>query len=417
MKQCIDCENAICIYVQYICFLISIYWEKHVPHKIVRPKLAYVIDKRTDKYLIDPNTSEHLKVSIERATRIKNDDNATHKSRRYMSLHPDIERRYPLKVHTVNRQFERYNKGGDNSEFDRNYDESMTHRCAVEALSRFMNMRFRFVEGNVGIEQFDSLDFEFKTVQKEPYLKLPNSAVYYPDILCTFGENHPMYDQWGGKLAIEVTYTHGCESYKVQDFMFHNIPVLELTIEDDSARQFPAERSNWQGEEWGEELVENHIQDLVRWFSEDIVVECIVDPVSTRAHEKIVQCQKLVERELRERNEKLNNSLDRKNVEIRNLKTDVSSKSRKCQQQETEIFQCNNDRLATQKHFNEEIEDLNQTLRETKQKVKNRTTNLLLSFIAVAILLMLSTIVFPKGSVYVINWFWEITDDMRQYFV
>jgi hypothetical protein len=247
---------------------------------VQRPNEAYVKDS-TGEFLSNPATGKHLKVSIDKAIRIKKDDDKKHKSRTYWSLHPDENKRYRLKVHTVNIQFERFNKGDENSEFDRNYDESMSHKCAVEAISRLSSMTLVHVSG----EKRTSFKFEFETVRKEPYLHLPNNIRYFPDVLCTFNEDNKMYNKWGGKIAIEVTYTHECESYKQEDFMFHNIPVFEVVIESGSARQFPAERPNWpKGKTWGEELVEKHINDLVNWFSQSLVGTLKVDPTSTRVH-------------------------------------------------------------------------------------------------------------------------------------
>lgn len=248
---------------------------------IQRPNEAYVKNIETNEFILDNSTGKHLRVSIEKAVRIKVDNDKLHKMRTYWSLHPDEKRRYRLKVHSVNMQFEKFNRGDNNFEFDRNYDESMSHKCAVEALSRLSCMTLIHVENNKRIP----ITFEFDTVRKEPYLHLPNNTKYFPDILCTFNEEHDLYDKWGGKIALEVTYTHGCESYKQEDFMFHNIPVFEVTIENDSARQFPAERPNWpKGKVWGEKLVEEHINNLVNWFSQNIVGELKVDPISTRLH-------------------------------------------------------------------------------------------------------------------------------------
>ncbi|NOH51564.1 hypothetical protein F0266_01355 [Vibrio coralliilyticus] len=262
-------------------------------HKIVRPKVAYIRNSVTKEYYTD-GQGNHRLVSLSEAIRTRQNNKHEHSRRHYMSLNADESKRYRLRVHTVREQFERdgSEKRTNGDEFDRNYDESMSHKCVVEALSRMTSMSFKFKdEGSVasmGIRGDNELHFDFDSVHKEPYVKLPNGNIYYPDILCTFDEYHPMYDQWGGKLAIEVTYTHGCESYKQNDFMFHNIPVVEFTIEERSARQFPAERPNWNGGDWGEELVESHIQDLIQWFESYIVVKPLVDPVSTRVHEEVV---------------------------------------------------------------------------------------------------------------------------------
>lgn len=249
--------------------------------EVQRLNYAYVKLKKSGKYSTNLADGKLLEVSIDKAIRIQRDDRKTHDARSYWSLNPDEDKRYRLKVHSVRHQFENYNQGEGTSEFDRSYDESMSHKCVIEALSRLKTMRLMHIEGNVR----KPMAFEFRTVKKTPYLKLPNGEKYYPDLLCIFGEDSEFYDKWGGKLAIEVTYTHGCESYKEEDFMFHNIPVFEVTIEDGSARQFPAERPNWpKGKSWGEELVENHIKQLVEWFSKNVVGQLTVNPTSSRVH-------------------------------------------------------------------------------------------------------------------------------------
>ncbi|CAI4169273.1 conserved hypothetical protein [Alteromonas macleodii] len=250
---------------------------------IQRPQVAYVRKKDSSEYEIDRSTGKLLQVNIEKAIRVKLDDPDRHKKFQYWSLNPDPKKRYRLKVHTVNQQFERYKKGDCDREFDRNYDESMTHKCVVEALSRLTSMTLL---SPIECER-SPLEFDFESVRKEPFLHLPNNSKYYPDILCTFSEEHEMYDRWGGKIAIEVTYSHGCESYKLEDFIFHNIPVFEVTIEEGSARQFPAERPNWpKGQPWGHQLVEAHINNLLQWFAKGIVGQLKVDPVSTRIYDK-----------------------------------------------------------------------------------------------------------------------------------
>tara|TARA_R110002012_G_scaffold84696_1_gene211640 strand:- start:13463 stop:14614 length:1152 start_codon:yes stop_codon:yes gene_type:complete len=258
--------------------------------KVRRPKEAYVRDKISKKYEVDPQTKLPLLVTIDNAIRIRTDNKPKHDKREYMSLHKDPDRRYRVRVvdygENKAKMFARYgDKSEITSEFDQNFDESMSHRLAVKAISSLTSMRFFDEETNLNLE------FDFEDVLREPFLKLPNGAIYYPDILCTFDETHEMYDKWGGKLAIEVTYTHECESYKKEDFMFHNIPVIEVVIEDKSSRQFPAERSDWKhGDNWNKNLENRHLQSLIEWFSQGIGAKLIVDPISTRAH-KMIQAQ------------------------------------------------------------------------------------------------------------------------------
>ncbi|AFV86720.1 hypothetical protein amad1_16175 [Alteromonas mediterranea DE1] len=65
------------------------------------------------------------------------------------------------------------------------------------------------------------------------------------------------------------------------------ILIAYVTIEEGSARQFPAERPNWpKGQPWGHQLVEAHINNLLQWFAKGIVGQLKVDPVSTRIYDK-----------------------------------------------------------------------------------------------------------------------------------
>ncbi|MDC5753838.1 hypothetical protein OPW41_18210 [Vibrio europaeus] len=327
-------------------------------HKIVRPKVAYVRNAVTKEYYTD-GQGNHRLVSISEAIKTRQNNKHEHNRRHYMSLNANESKRYRLRVHTVREQFERdgSEKRTNGDEFDRNYDESMSHKCVVEALSRMTSMSFKFKdEGfvtSMGTRGDNELHFDFDSVNKEPYVKLPNGNIYYPDILCTFDEHHPMYDQWGGKLAIEVTYTHGCESYKQNDFMFHNIPVVEFTIEEGSARQFPAERPNWNGGDWGEELVESHIQDLMQWFESYIVVKPLVDPVSTRVHEEIV--------------DELNVSLSVLNGEVQTLEAENIWLSNQLEDKGNALSQALKD-ISTLKSRMANLQDL---LLDEQIKVKN----------------------------------------------
>ncbi|WP_347361387.1 hypothetical protein [Vibrio vulnificus] len=363
--------------------------------KSVRPKNAYVKlyseDGSVGYYQEDDISGEHSLVSIEKAIRIAKDNRKLHKRRHYMSLHPNPDDRYRLRVHTVNKQFERYSKGEPELAIGRNYDESMTHKCAVEALSRMRHMKFIFV----GDCKHKPLEFDFTSVRKEPCLNLPNSAMYYPDVLCTFEEDHEMYDKWGGKLAIEVKYKHGCESYKIEDFMFHNIPVLELIIKNDTFRQFPAERPDWPEERlWGPELVEKHINDLISYFEEGIYVTLIVNPISTRVHHKVVrklvsdfhENKRLWEQQIEESDSKVklfSNELNSERAHIRRLKSEVESSEQKLQRIQSKKQEEIDKQSIALEHFRNSI------LREKK---KNQIKNWI-CYIFVATMVLLPNLV------------------------
>jgi hypothetical protein len=399
---------------------------------IQRPDYAYVKDKNSGEYLVDSETGELLQVSIEKAIRIKTDDNKTHKSRTYWNLNPNEDKRYQLRVHTVNHQFERHKSGENVSEFDRSYDESMSHKCVIEALSRLNSITLVHVEGDRRIP----MRIDFRTVEKTPYLHLPNREKYYPDILCTFGEESEFYDKWGGKFAIEVTYTHGCESYKEEDFMFHNIPVFEITIEDGSARQFPAERPDWpKGKHWDNKLVERHINQLVEWFSQNVVGELIVNPTSTRFHlqevEKLENKLNLQKSDNRLLNDKLQ-SLERENIGTldelmalqqeheRALTTakDYKSAYKKLKRRNAELSELLEDNKRVSKSHISQLEE-KLSLYDDKLKDSNQTISLqkyAIYFLMVAMTVVLFVpFISPEGSLDILNGWYKSMVELRHF--
>ncbi len=399
---------------------------------VQRPNEAHVKDN-TGEFLSSP-TGKHLKVSIEKAIRIKTDDDKKHKSRTYWSLHPDEKKRYRLKVHTVNLQFERFTKGDGNSEFDRNYDESMSHKCVVEAISRLSSMTLVHVYG----EKRTSFSFEFETVRKEPHLHLPNNIRYFPDVLCTFNEDNEMYNKWGGKIAIEVTYTHECESYKQEDFMFHNIPVFEIVIESGSARQFPAERPNWpKGKRWGEELVEKHINDLVNWFSQSVIGTLKVDPTSTRVHlieiqeyENKMDYLKKSNSELQKRIKKVNDDLEHTSGKMQQLKGKHSKLLKEVETSNEDQLILKNENTELCDQFNIEkrqvsaLQDgIDKEIKSNKvqtialNKVIKRKKSIILLGGILTFLFMLVPFFFPEGSAKLLNIWYSSLVNLRNIFV
>ena len=287
------------VFIYSYVFLYRYGWD--MPSKVN----AYVWDKQEQKYLTDQHGRE-LKVHIETALQLKKQYPRLHEQRKYMHLHRFPECREPLKLVENGNGTQFYAFIGTPSSHNiEGYDESESHSAAIEALSQLVNMTFRI--GNDYLPEFNFID-----VIAEPIIKLPNGKVYSPDLLCLFDESHPLYDRWGGKLAIEVTYTHPCEGAKLHDFEFHCIPILEVVIEDDTWKQYPGERNDWPY--FSKETIRNHINKLTDSFSRYIDVNLLVDPISTRVHKQKVN--------------ELNVSISVKNGEIQSLKTEITCLSR-----------------------------------------------------------------------------------------
>lgn len=303
---------------------------------------AYVWDKREQKYLTDQHGRE-LKVHIEDALQLKKQYPHLHAQRKYMHLHRFPECREPLKLVENGNGTQFYAFIGTPSSHNiEGYDESESHSAAIEAMSQLLNMTFR-----IGDDYLP--EFNFTKVIAEPIIKLPNGNVYSPDLLCLFDESHPLYDRWGGKLAIEVTYTHPCRGPKLHDFEFHCIPILEVVIEDDTWKQYPGERNKWQY--FSKESIKNHINKLTDSFSRYIDVNLLVDPISTRAHKHIVN--------------DLNVIISDKNDEIQNLKAEVVFLSNLIEEKETVLSKVTKD-IRT---FDNSIMSLQNKLHEKQTEV------------------------------------------------
>ncbi|MGU5737075.1 hypothetical protein [Aeromonas caviae] len=240
---------------------------------------AYIFDKQANNYKTD-RFGSLVEIHAEEAAELKMNYPHEHNRREYRNTRANPERRQRLKLVTKNgTSFFSY-IGEREEALNERIDESESHYAAIVALSRLKIMKFCSSGFELPLEAF-----HFSEVKVEPRLELANGNVYYPDLLCIFNEDHPLYDRWGGKLAIEVTYAHPCEVTKIHDFMFHNIPILELVIEKNSSREYPGERYKW--DYYSLTSIKKHIDNLEDWFQEYIWINVLVDPISNRVHERI----------------------------------------------------------------------------------------------------------------------------------
>lgn len=240
---------------------------------------AYIFCNLKNKYLVDGN-GFLLEVHAETAAAIKKNYPHEHARREYRDIRANPEIRQKLKVVTKgNKNY--YSYIGNNSSLGcEHFDESESHRAAINALSRLKTMNFHIKGSDLPLKSFT-----FTEVLVEPKIELANGKIYYPDLLCRFTEDHPLYDRWGGKLAIEVTYSHPCEDEKLHDFEFNNIPIIEIVINKDSAREYPGERFVW--DYYSLSSIEKHTNNLESWFRDFIGANLLVDPISTRVHKKL----------------------------------------------------------------------------------------------------------------------------------
>jgi hypothetical protein len=240
---------------------------------------AFAIHKETGKYITDQD-GNLLQVHAEDAAVLRERYPHVHSQREYRNTRFNPKLRQRLKLVTKNNK-SFYSYIGDYERTGGEHiDESESHQSVIIALSRLNKMKFYDPNSDLQLDEFT-----FTEVLIGPKLELANGKIYFPDLLCRFNEEHPLYDRWGGKLAIEVTYSHPCETKKIHDFMFHNIPIIEVIIDKGSPREYPGERFLW--DYYWLSSIEKHTKNLECWFRDFIRVNVLVDPISNRVHEQI----------------------------------------------------------------------------------------------------------------------------------
>ncbi|MGF1878100.1 hypothetical protein L4D77_22670 [Photobacterium frigidiphilum] len=373
---------------------------------------AYAIDSTTNNYQTSPN-GRPLRIHADDAATLKSDYPHEHNRRTYKSTHSNVDKRQRLKLVTKN-QTNYFSYIGEYDGTDGEHDdESISHSAAIEALSRLTRMVFFDAKSELQIDPFT-----FTEVLVESSLELANGKTYFPDLLCHFNEEHPLYDRWGGKLAIEVTYSHACEEAKKHDFEFHNIPIFEVVIKKGSSREYPGERYNW--DQFSYSSIEKHTNNLESWFSKSIGINLLVDPISTRVHKQIADDLTEQNRTLETENIKLsaalsnltqrNSTLEAHNIKLVGDHKDELQGQRDKLRQQNKIANDKIDKLKTGKS-NEKSE------REQAEKhLHKRATQVTrLSVISVTLFLLvigalLAPMLFTESSIQVLNWYFHIVN-------
>ncbi|WP_199868323.1 hypothetical protein [Vibrio anguillarum] len=250
---------------------------------------AYVLDTRTNTYLIDHHN--HLRVDIHEALDIRDNPmryrDPVYKYRKYMTRNPNPDNRVELIPRNGKSPHFAFTKSSTTTG-DRSYDETYSHEIAVDVLSSMKEMTI--------VTRGQTFNFKFASVYREPKLVLPNGKIFYPDILCVFDKAHypDEYERWGGKLVIEVTNTHECEDEKKIEFELCNIPIFEFTITD--SRKYPPERDSKRFDSIIER--KKHKERLENWLQESVCADLIIDPISTQKHDTILKTLKSEMKEL-----------------------------------------------------------------------------------------------------------------------
>ncbi|GKQ99779.1 hypothetical protein KAM461_40290 [Aeromonas hydrophila] len=312
---------------------------------------AYVLDTRTDTYLVDHHN--HLTVNIHEALDIRDNPmryrEPVYKYRKYMTRNPDPNKRVELTPRNGKSPHFAFSRSSTTTG-DRTYDETYSHEIAVDILSSMKEMTI--------ITRGQTFNFQFTNVYREPKLELPNGKVFYPDVLCLFDKDQypDEYERWGGKLVIEVTNTHECEDEKKLEFELCNIPIFEFTITD--SRRYPPERDNNRIDS----IVERnkHKERLEGWLKKSVCTDLIIDPISTQKCEVILNKLKSEVKDLKAIN-------DLQELSNQGLK----SKLEVSEQQRLSLLKASQKRSEEGDRLQENISDLKLTAEQQESTLLN----------------------------------------------
>ena len=180
------------------------------------------------------------------------------------------------------------NSGGNTISGD---GESLSHSIAILVLSELSSINFVFGK--------NECTFNFSEINTEDLkIRLASGRSYFPDLIGFFANDNPYYEKWGGKVALEVKVSHGCGPEKVQEFLEHNIPIIEINITE--KLRFKQELNKQPFDENDLELYYNFLKNI---FSKKVYGKIVVDPSSEAYIKNLISSEK-------QRSSKLNESLE-----------------------------------------------------------------------------------------------------------
>lgn len=170
------------------------------------------------------------------------------------------------------------NTGGNTVSGD---GESLSHSIAILVLSELSSINFVFGK-NEYIFNFSEIKIEDLKVRFE------SGRFYFPDLIGFFNDDNPYYEKWAGKVALEVKVSHGCESEKIQDFLNHNIPIIEINITKNLT--FNKELNK---QSFDENDLEQYYNFLKSVFSKKVYGKIVADPSSESYNKRLISSEKL----------------------------------------------------------------------------------------------------------------------------
>lgn len=200
------------------------------------------------------------------ALRMKSKDTFNYNKHTFLSTQSDEDKRYEMIP--VKNGFFRYKSNKGTRVLSGGDGESLSHEISISALFDLEEINF-VIKNKSHIFNFSEMRIEDNKIRFE------NGNVYFPDLIGFFTSESEYFRKWGGKVAIEVKVTHGCEPEKVRDFEDHGIPILEIFISD-KIRFLPEKNKV----PFNEDDLEDYYKNLIRIFSTQVYAKVLSDPCS-----------------------------------------------------------------------------------------------------------------------------------------
>ncbi|CAH8188627.1 conserved hypothetical protein [Vibrio aestuarianus] len=238
---------------------------------------AYVTDKNQKPI---PGKQDHsqLMMYIWEALKLKRDHGSEFNNFILWSTHRDPRERKP--VHPNKNGFFRYYPKNSAKEVQGDSDgESLSHQLAIEALTSLSTIPFKIGNRDLSLK-FEYFDKDYQSTR----LQFGSDKYFYPDAIGYLSKDSPMYDEWGGKVALEIFVTHSCEPDKVKAFESHNIPILEVKIAD--SIRFRKELNK---QAFTPEDLEDYFEKLRAIFSQQVFAKILSDPLVTQYSRAIIK--------------------------------------------------------------------------------------------------------------------------------
>lgn len=253
------------------------------------------------KFLFEENGSLKL-VYIWQALKLKEKDIFKFRKYKFYSTEPDENQRNEL-IPVVN-GFYRY-KSSDGGNPDSGDGMSISHVVAIQVLSELRSINF--IHGKT------SYELDFNEIRRDNLkIQFESRRYYYPDLIGKLTNQCSIKEKWGDYVAIEVKVHHGCEPEKLKDFSDHSIPIIEVNITDKLRLREEKEKKHINCES-----VERYYNHLHQLFREKVYCKVLVDPTTP-------EYQRQLHRLLIEKNERLEESIEKERYES-NLLSEIIS--------------------------------------------------------------------------------------------